>query len=66
MKRQRTPQPQDFGTREVRASSGGGDDEMRAVAHDHPQDEFDGQLGPDELPSASEVVMNHEAKRHRG
>jgi hypothetical protein len=28
------------------------------------EDEFDGQLGPDELPDPAEVVMNHEAKRH--
>ena len=67
MKRQRTPQPQELGgPREVRESSGGADDEMLAVAHDQPQDEFDGQLGPDELPNASEVMMNQEAKRHRG
>jgi hypothetical protein len=52
--------------REVRTSSGGADDEMRAIAHDQPQDELDGQLGPDELPTAAEVMMNHEAKRHRG
>ena len=27
-------------------------------------DEVEGQLGPDELPDAQEVVMNLEAKRH--
>ena len=27
-------------------------------------DEFDGQLGPDELPDADEVAMNQEAKLH--
>jgi hypothetical protein len=65
MKRERTPQPQESRTRELRASSPNAEDESRAVAND-VRDELDGQLGPDELPDPSEVVMNREAKLHRG
>lgn len=65
MKRQPTPQPPDDDSRDVRTASGGAEDEMDAIAHDAPT-ELEGQLGPDELPDASEVVMNREAKRHRG
>lgn len=36
------------------------------MADDSPRGDLDGQLGPDELPDAAEVVMNSEVKRHRG
>ena len=65
MKRDRTPQPQTSRARELRASSPTAQDEMRAVAND-ARDDLEGQLGPDELPDATEVVMNREAKLHRG
>jgi hypothetical protein len=65
MKRQRTRQ-QEQKSRDIRASSAGARNERRtAVAHDSSRDDLDGQLGPDELPDASEVAMNSEAKRHR-
>ena len=66
MKRQRTPQPSIQDSSEVRTSFGGADDEAPAIAHDASRDDLEGQLGPDELPDASEVVMNREAKQHRG
>ena len=65
MKRERTPQPEKSRTREIRKSSPDAPEESRVVAHDS-RDELEGQLGPDELPDATEVVMNREAKRHRG
>jgi hypothetical protein len=66
MKRQRTPQPPTKDPRAVRKQAGGADEETPAIAHDASSDDLEGQLGPDELPDASEVVMNREAKRHRG
>ena len=65
MKRERTPQPEQSRAREIRASSAAAPEDTRGVAND-ARDELDGQLGPDELPDASEVVMNREAKLHRG
>ena len=66
MKRERTPQPEDPRARELRMSSQP-DDEVAAVAHDSAMEgDLDGQLGPDEMPDADEVVMNREAKLHRG
>lgn len=66
MKRERTPQPVESRAREVRVSSRP-DDDIAAVAHDAALDgDLDGQLGPDEMPDADEVVMNREAKLHRG
>jgi hypothetical protein len=65
MQRERTPQPEKARARELRASSREAEDDGRAVAND-ARDDLDGQLGPDEMPDASEVVMNREAKLHRG
>ena len=65
MKRERTPQPQESRTRDLRASSPNAQDETRAIAND-VRDDLEGQLGPDELPDATEVVLNREAKLHRG
>ena len=65
MKRERTSQLQKSRSREHRASSSNAPAEMRAVANDM-RDDLDGQLGPDELPDGHEVVMNREAKLHRG
>ena len=66
MKRERTPQLEKSRPRDVRASSRP-DDEIAAVAHDSAMEvDLDGQLGPDEMPDGDEVVMNREAKRHRG
>ena len=65
MKRERTPQPEKSRARELRASSPDAQGETRAVANDM-RDELDGQLGPDELPDPTEVVLNREAKLHRG
>lgn len=39
-------------------------DTRRAHAAFERTEELDGQLGPDELPDATEVAMNLEAKRH--
>jgi hypothetical protein len=41
------------------------DSEPRSVAAGHmPDEDVDGQLGPDELPDPEEVAMNLECKRH--
>jgi hypothetical protein len=66
MTRPRTPQHEAQPGRELRASGPGARDEMPAVANDSSRDDLDGQLGPDELPDATEVLLNREAKQHRG
>jgi hypothetical protein len=65
MKREHTSQPEEYRPREIRASSSNAQDEERAIAHDS-RDDLEGQLGPDELPDGTEVMMNREAKLHRG
>ena len=65
MKREHTSQPEESRPREIRASSSNAQDEKRAIAHDSRAD-LEGQLGPDELPDGTEVMLNREAKLHRG
>jgi hypothetical protein len=41
-----------------------GGEPLEAAAGRVPDDDIDGQLGPDELPDPDEVAMNLESKRH--
>ena len=67
----RNPNDQETGT-EVPGDTDAADivgrtgEEMPEVAHDarRESEEAEGQLGPDELPDPTEVIMNHEAKLH--
>lgn len=67
MQRKRTPQQQRHSSQSKRESSDEAHDWSQRTASpaDQLSDETDGQLGPDELPDPSEVIMSREAKTRR-
>jgi hypothetical protein len=66
MQHKQLPEQEEHDGRATREAAHGARDQLDAVANDSPRDDLDGQLGPDELPDAAEVLMSREAKLHRG
>jgi hypothetical protein len=64
-KRSRDEDDESFTDRELaNPSISPGGEPMEALPGRLPEEDVDGQLGPDELSDPQEVVMNLESKRH--
>ncbi len=64
-KRSRDEDAETFTDREAaNRTISSGDEPMEASPGRLPEEDVDGQLGPDELSDPQEVVMNLESKRH--
>jgi hypothetical protein len=67
MQRKRTTEQQRHSSNSTRPPSDEAHDWSRRTASSADQlaDDIDGQLGPDELPDPTEVIMSREAKTRR-